>query len=301
MKNKLKFHSELLDQNLLKGKVIHKQTQELLSDAMNIGKKKKVEAKKHTIVSGPPGVGKSYSTWSLCERHKLNHMVIAPGSSDINLVTRLASKVYRLKKNEELIVILDDADDLVFGNYETLNKWKIAMAKPDPDIGFMPVLNHSVSMNNTFKQLEKAGRDDLLEALASFEEKDGIGVSIPTDRCRFIVLCNQDLENPKAFRGKLASAVAAVLDRFNYDRLQLSRDDQWGWLAYVLSTSQPFPNFPLRDKDKVAILEWMDARWTQLRSTSYRNVETMAEKMINYPTSYKDKWNQQLKKINGKN
>jgi hypothetical protein len=291
----LKLNSKEEQLLIQKGELIDKSSRSFIKDSLGLTSKK-VEAKRHTILSGPPGVGKSYGTMDECRKGKKKFVFIAPGSSDINIVLKLAFAVYNLKSNEELIAILDDADDLIFGSYEDLNKWKIAMAKPDPSIGFVPTLNHQVDMRNTLKSLEKQNQTALLEAVQSFMSEDEIGVSIPMDRVRFVVLCNLDLEEPKAFRSaKMKSAIGAVLDRFKYKRINLSSDDQWGWLAFVLSKTQPFTEASLTSDQKVKLLDWMRANWINLRSQSYRTVESLAEAMINFPTDYKDQWKNELR------
>jgi hypothetical protein len=260
---------------------------------------KKVESSRHTIYSGPPGVGKTFGTIEECIAAGKKYIVIAPGTTDVELAVKLAHGVYTLQDGEELVVILDDADDVVFGNYAALNKWKIAMADAKPELGIMPAFNHAVSMINTINALEKAGKNVVAEALKSYSGADSMGVEIPMDRVRFVILCNLDLEDPKAFsrNPKMKSAVDPVIDRMNYKRVEVDKKEAWGWLAYVLSVSQPFERegFPLTDDQKVALLDWMWSNWDDLRSTSYRTVEKLAEDMINYPDEYEDYWEEKLK------
>jgi hypothetical protein len=290
----MKFNSET--QNLLvqHGKLEDEKSRKFIRKSLGLANKK-VEATKHAILSGPPGVGKTYGTTDECNKNKINAIVIAPGTSDIELAVKMAYGVYNLKKNEELVVILDDADDVVFRDYDTLNKWKIACGDVDYDAGIIPTFNHMVSMNNTLASLKKQkGKEVLISAIESFISADSVGMSIPTDRVRFIILCNLDLENEKNFRGKMRSAVGPVLDRFEYKRIELPWDQQWGWLAYTLSNSQPFQNEPLKVEQKKELLNWMYSNWKNLRSTSYRTVKKLAADMINDPDNYIDSWEEQL-------
>jgi hypothetical protein len=179
------------------------------------------------------------------------------------------------------------------------------MADVDYNLGIIPTLNHPVSMNGTIKSLEKqveagnTSKQVLIDALMSFQSPDSLGVSVPTDKVRFVILCNLDLEDPRAFsrNTKLKSAIGPVLDRMEYKRIDLDWEKQWGWLAYVLGMSQPFEEqgYPLSDEQKIELLQWMYSNWNGLRSTSYRTVRKLAEAMINDPENYIDNWQDQLK------
>jgi hypothetical protein len=292
----MKFNSET--QNLLvqHGKLEDDKSRRFIRKSLGLGTKK-VEATKHAILSGPPGVGKTYGTRDECNKNNVIYFEVPPGTSDIAFVTGLAFHVYTLPANKDLVVILDDADDVVFGDYQTLNKWKIACGGVDYDAGIIPSFNHPVSMNNTLSTLRKQkGKEKMVEAIESFMSEDSIGVSIPTDRVRFVILCNLDLEDPGAFgrNKKLRSAIGPVLDRFEYKRIELNWDTQWGWLAYTLSNSQPFKEHPLKVEQKKVLLDWMFSNWKNLRSTSYRTVEKLAAAMINEPDNYLDEWAEQL-------
>jgi hypothetical protein len=254
---------------------------------------KLVEAKRHSILSGTPGVGKSYGVMDTCMRNNVNHMFVSPGSTMINFVCELAYRVSLLQPGEQLVVILDDADDVVF-QQEALNKWKIAWAKPDPTVGFVPYFAHTVSMSATIDRLEKTN-PAIAQALKQYQPPGQIGVQIPTDQVRFVILCNRDLEDPKSFRGRMKSDVDALVSRLYYKRIEMTPETQWGWLAHVLSSTQPFRDYHLSDTQKVELLNWMYNNRDRLRDNSYRTVEELAAAMINTPNNYEDSWNENLK------
>jgi len=290
----MKFNSKTQNLLLEYGKLEDEKSRKFIRKSLGLGSKK-VEATKHAILSGPPGVGKTYGTTDECNKNNVNAITIAPGSSDIELALKMSYGVYNLKKDEELVVILDDADDVVFRDYNTLNKWKIACGDVNYDEGIIPSFNHMVSMTNTLTALKKQkGKELLISAVESFISTDSVGVSIPTDKVRFIILCNLDLQNKSSFRGKMSSAVGPVLDRFEYKRIQLPWDQQWGWLAYTLSNSQPFKEYPLTQSQKKELLNWMYSNWQALHNTSYRTVRKLAADMINDPDNYIDSWDEQL-------
>jgi hypothetical protein len=293
----IKFKSKELNLLVEAGKFVDDNSRNFIKGALGL-KNKKVEAARHTILSGPPGVGKTWGTQDECNKGNVKYIKIEPGSTDINIAIKLACGVNSLKNNEELIVLLDDADDLVFSDYETLNKWKIAMADTDYEQGIIPTYNHMAAMTNTILNLEKdPSKKNVVSALKSFIPNDSLGLSIPTDRVRFIVLCNLDLEDPKAFgrSGKIKSAIPAIKDRMEYKRINVSWEKQWGWTAYVLGETQPFSDYELSMEQKTELMQWMYSHWDRLRSTSYRTVRKLAASMINEPDTYLDEWQTQLK------
>jgi len=290
----LKFKSMHQDLLMERGKLYDNEMRVWIRDSLGLTGKK-VEATHHSILSGPPGVGKTYGTTDECNKGNVKHVVIPPGASDVDVTMKLAAGVYTLQPNEKLVVILDDADDVLFNEYPRFNRWKIALGDVDYDQGIIPTWNHPVKMTSTMDTLRKENKTLLYDALTHFTEENSLGVTIPTDRVRFVVLCNLDLEDPKAFsrNTKMRSAMAAIMDRFNYTRINLDWENQWGWLAYALSTSQPFPNFPLEDWQKIELLQWMHSNWDKLRSTSFRTVRKLAATMINNPNNYVDFWNKE--------
>ena len=242
-----------------------------------------VQSKRHSIISGPPGVGKSFSIMQEIDKSKVNHIKFSAGSTDSSMVLQLAYNVNRLLPGEQLVVLLDDADDVLFRDYQTANKFKFAMAKDEP------VFAQDVNMLGTRSQLEKAGRQELVDAIDAFTIPGKVGLVIPMDQVRFVVVCNRNCEDRKQFGPKIWSAAEALVDRVKYKRLDFEWKVSWGWFAHILNNSQPFENVLLTDAQKYEITNWMWVNWEKMRNQSYRTVEEMAEYLIN-DSDYLDIW-----------
>jgi hypothetical protein len=245
--------------------------------------KGKVMGKKHTIISGPPGVGKSYSVMEEIAKANVNYIQFGAGASDSGMALELAYNVNKLNLGEELVVLLDDADDILFRDYETANKFKFAMAKDNPFYA------QDVNLTGARKQYEKAGRMDLVNAIDAFTVPGKVGIHIPMDQVRFFIICNRNCEDKKQFGPKIWSAAEALVDRVKYKRLDFEWKVSWGWLAYILDKSQPFDNVSLTKEQKRELTNWMWTNWENMRNQSYRTVEEMAEYLIN-ETDYEDIW-----------
>lgn len=285
----MKVHSQTQRNYILEGQNQDRLLKNHVQSMLGMDPDKKVTAKRHTIISGPPGVGKSYTAMAAIRNSNANYIQLGAGASQSNIALKLAYGVNNLKEDQELIVLIDDADDIIFGDYTSANRFKFAMAADEPFYA------HDVNLHNARTQYERAGRTDLVAAIDAFTVQGSTGIHIPMDRVRFIIICNADLEDKKNFRGKLWSAAQAIVDRVKYKRLDFEWKVSWGWLAYILSVSQPFKDVELTDDQKTHLVTWLWDKWEQVRIPSYRTVEEMAEYMINNPENFEDEWASLLK------
>ena len=255
--------------------------------------KRRVESKRHTVISGAPGIGKTYTTVREIRNAGVPHINIGSGATEASIVAKVAYAVkkYCIDQNKELVIVLDDADTVVFGNRKEMNTWKDAMAKEDPH------LRRDVDMSGQLSKFRKNGKDAIADAIEFFQDEGEVGVSIPMHMTRIIILCNKNYRDPKSVDHRFQQDVLALTDRVRYEHLEFEWKVAWGWLAYILQNDQPFEDdgVELDDDQKRHICSWMWDKWENMYNTSYRTVEEMAEYIIDEPDCFEDEWERFLK------
>lgn len=266
----------------------------MVEEGLAIAKHVKVTAKNQIIIEGPPGVGKSHTTKQTCIQNGIQAIEIGTGASASYMASKFAYAEYWTPKDQQIVCIFDDADDVIFDK-GTINTSKLMFT----DESMEPRFIHNVNLTKEIKALENQGKDRMVEAMKSFMGDDETGISISLARFRFVVLTNEDWE-AKAEKQRF-KYLAPVVDRFNYNRLDYPWTTAWGWLSFVLLSSQPFADkgFDLTEEQKVEIINWLYTRWKKMgNKQTYRTVREMAQYIINEPDNYLNRWNKFVRTSN---
>ena len=266
----------------------------MVQESLGVAKHVKVMAKRQSIIEGPPGVGKSYTTKQTCIANKVQPIEIGTGSTLSYIATKLAYADYWTPAGKEIAVLWDDADDVVFGEKKNANIWKNVFMDDENEPRFM----HNVNLGNEIKKLEKdPTKAKIVEAIKAYMPQDAMGIEIPMTRFRHIFLTNFDYET--MCEKSRHAWMAPVVDRFNYNRLKYEWTTAWGWLSHVLLNSQPFAQhgFDLTEEQKIRIITWMFDKWDKLgNKQTYITVREMAQYIINEPENYLNRWNKFVRK-----
>lgn len=274
-----------------KANELHKKIVESLGKADHT----KVESKRQTLVEGPPAVGKSFTTKMTCEELGVQTIEVTASSTPTEIATKFAYAQYYTPSDQEIVVIYDDADESIFGTKTSFNTWKRVFTDPEDN----PEFNHNVSMGTEIAKLMKAKKEKMVAAIKAHILEGEIGINIPMDRFRHIVLTNKDWER-EAEKTRYAH-LRPVIDRFKYERLQYEWTTAWGWMSFILLTTQPFEKrygICLEEDQKIRILRWVKDHWPQMgyRQT-YRTIKEMAEYLINEPDNAHNRWEKFIRKV----
>jgi hypothetical protein len=226
---------------------------ELLADACLKSKARSL------IVSGPPGLGKSYTIHTMLEKHDPsgNSYSITKGNmSPVNLYKTLWD--YRLKGN---IIVLDDTDS-VFNSEISIGLIKAVCDTTQKRVVSWKTEYRGLYSDNTGEPIPK-----------SFEYEGAI-----------IFLTNYDFDRMIQAENRLSPHLAAMMSRSHYVDLALKTR-----LDYLVRIIQVINSGMLDNLDKAARQEIMEYIWknnSRLRELSLRTAIKLADLQEAHPTSW---------------
>jgi predicted AAA+ superfamily ATPase len=234
---------------------------EILDDMTRAVKAGKVKA---MIVTGPPGVGKSYGVERVLSKHdvfatvandsKLKKYEVVKGAmSAIGLYSKLYH--YSDKKN---VLVFDDCDSILLDDL-SLNILKAALDSSK---------KRMIHWNTDSSLLRREGVPD------SFEFKGGA-----------IFITNIKFDHVKS--KKLRDHLEALESRCHYLDLTIDTErEKVLRIKQVVTECGMLDDYELTDEDKLAVVEFVAANTDRVRELSLRTVLKIADLCASFP----DKW-----------
>jgi hypothetical protein len=215
------------------------------------------------IVSGPPGVGKSFGVEEVLTRDDLfnqlgerkpKYEIVKGAMSALGLYAKLYK--YSDSKN---VVVFDDCDSVLLDDV-SLNILKAALDTSK---------KRTISWNTDSRLLRSEGIPD------KFEFKGGA-----------IFITNIKFENVRS--KKLQDHLSALESRCHYIDLQMDTDREKTLRIKQIVTDGMLDSYEFEDCAKDEILEFVDANRDRLRELSLRTVLKVADLRKSFPVQWKD-------------
>ena len=214
------------------------------------------------IVSGPPGVGKSFGVeevltkddlFDIMGQRKPKYEVVKGAMSALGLY----AKLYELS-GEKNVVVFDDCDSVLLDDL-SLNILKAALDSSK---------KRTISWNTDSRLLRSEGIPD------RFEFKGGA-----------IFITNIKFENVKS--KKLQDHLAALESRCHYIDLQMDTDREKVLRIKQIVSDGMLDDYEFEDIQKDEIVEFIDSNKTKLRELSLRTVLKVADLRKSFPSNWK--------------
>lgn len=261
-----------------------------------------------SFIAGSTGIGKSFQVekafQSVAKQYKESHgfdmskrILIRGNTSIFQFGTRLMLEHYLFQRNKQegqrLIVHLDDCDAF-FSHKDSINILK-NMTESEGNRKFQ--YNKMIPMHLLSPEMEVI--------IDQYRYDNGAnGFEIDCSDISFIITTNFKLptENQANLQikkwGPTARAtrlqdLAAIRRRFKAKDFILTKNENWGWIAYVclydglLDNLNSFEDSYFR---KWRLLDWMYNNWDDMTEHNLDTAKDMAFQMISNPDSYQDFW-----------
>jgi hypothetical protein len=187
----------------------------------------------------------------------------------------------------KLRVVLDDCDVLFEAKHTNATKKMFDQSR-------------CLQYTKMVQQLKSMCTDLQWEAICRFSSEERVGFSVPTDNVTFLINTNRHLhthnqverlEEGSPLHTK-ATELHAIRRRVEYEEINLSKDDIWGYIANVVWNNticeKHMPN--ITKEQKMEILEWCEKKWNKVTERNLSLVEKMTRDIVRFPDTYKDVW-----------
>jgi hypothetical protein len=261
------------------GKIKTEQLKTLVEVALGV-KKLEIRPYRHTYIQSPPGAGKTFTVLTTALENNIKLEQVRGFQTLPDFVAKMCKVAY-VANGKPVTVWIDDCDSL-FYSQDSINVMKNMLDQEIESIEYNAKLG---TQRN--RLLESDDPDEIIqgEALLKYKSRNGDGISCNVSNITCLITSNKELVSTgelEAIRNgqikgkkynKMMPHEAAIVSRVNYKPIDLTPDESWGWIAYLVLNNNI------------------------LRETDMRAVNKLAGDMINHPSNFPDYWSSYLRKI----
>ena len=238
----------------------------------------------HLIISGPPGLGKTYFVKSLFKKRGIDSISISGSVSLYALGIRLAILNTIRDPNEITYVHVDDSD-VIFKDEESCNIFKQVLFDEQEFI-------YEKNVRRLLSSLDESQR----LAVELHMSENSIGFRVPLKNVVFVITTNVPLPTDKQIakllgKNGLAGIKVhrnAIRSRCRYRDLSFSESKRWAWIADVF-IKEKYQS----ELEKNFITSMLTFLWDYRSEMNEHSIRT-AEKMLliaqNDPKNYEVTW-----------
>ena len=235
------------------------------------------------FIAGPSGVGKTYNITKILNEMGIPYFKITGSPSIFGFMGSLLYLHSQKPAGQKLVIFLDDCDFLLEPKY----------------INTLKNLTSTVSTEREFKYTKSIKPSNFTDAqqdvLPAYLNEGTHGLTIPCDDFVFVIASNMDLYDETQIAGlaaaekKKADHHLAIRGRMKPYDFKLTKEEKWGWL-YDVAMNDGALSMIDTEENKVFLLNWMWNNWDQMKETSIRTIEKMAEDMMDDPDDFIEYW-----------
>lgn len=244
------------------------------------------------IVSSLPGLGKTWEMEYQLKNLKNAPLVFKGDNGMFGYIIDVATAIYLNGGPDKPLKVINDDCDVLFDD-KTINTTK----KMFDD-------TRVLRYGKNYRSIKNLCTPKQWEAIESFARDDRAGLDIDVSNVTFITLTNMHLhdvnEVEKQEQGSPKytkyNAKYAIRRRTTYKEISMNTMELWGYVADVVLHEKICEKFmPSISEDyKHQILEWLYHKWNNgLTEKNLSIVEKMTKDIVQYPSDYKDIWNQE--------
>mgnify|MGYP003654790282 FL=1 len=262
-----------------------RQRKGLIRQTIRMAKKVKSTTAKYVdqLIAGPSGTGKSFNILKTLRSQGLQFFEMTGNASIFGFMGNLLYLHSQKPNGKKLVIFLDDCDFLF--EPKNINILKNLTATDPQDRKFQ----YTKAVN------EKQFSDAQQHVLPNYLNEGTHGLTIPCDEFVFVIASNIELYDETQLSGltasqkKTAEHHLAIRGRMKPYDFKLTKDEKWGWI-YDAGMNDGALDMLAKKADKLFLLNWMWSNWDQMKETSIRTIEKMAEDMIEDPSDFVEYW-----------